>query len=237
MRTNKHKTIYNPISTDLLCVVGDTHGNWNSLIEKIDSLTIRDCVLIHVGDVGIGFKSPEKQKHDLEIVNNCFSDRGISFYAIAGNHDDPSYFQGQVNLSNIVLLPDYSQMLINGKKFLFVGGAISIDRIMRTPNKSWWEDEFFVLDESRAEKCDVLITHTAPNWIGPIDKNGIAWYTERDASLWAECCEERSAMNRLIELTQPDQHFCGHFHCSESAVNGKCISRILNENEIYEIIL
>ena len=225
------------ITTNLLIAMGDTHGNWGACIETLQEYYIRDAVVLHVGDVGIGFLPKETQEDILESLNYELAERNVRMFCVRGNHDDPQYFSGEYEYSNIVLLPDYSQMLINGKKFLFVGGAISIDRIMRTPNKSWWQDEIFVLDESRAEKCDVLITHTAPNWIGPIDKNGIAWYVERDASLWEECCAERLAMNCLIELTQPDQHFCGHFHCSESAVNGKCISRILNENEIYEIIL
>jgi UDP-2,3-diacylglucosamine pyrophosphatase LpxH len=237
MRTNQYKTIYNPISTDYVCIVGDTHGIWDILFEKIDSCEIRNCVLIHVGDVGIGFKSPEKQNSELEIVNDYFSERGISFYAIAGNHDDPSYFQGQVNLSHFTLLADYSTLIINHKKFLFVGGATSIDRILRTPNKSWWPDEVFVLDESRAEKCDVLITHTAPNWIGPNDKNGLELYIQKDATLWDECLRERIDMNQLIKLTQPQKHFCGHFHISQLAENDSCRSRIMNEHELCEITL
>lgn len=225
------------ITTNLLIAMGDTHGNWEACIETLQEYYIRDAVVLHVGDVGIGFLPKETQEDILESLNYKLAERNVRMFCIRGNHDDPQYFSGEYKYSNIVLLPDYSQMLINGKKFLFVGGAISIDRIMRTPNKSWWKDEVFVLDESRAEKCDVLITHTAPNWVGPIDKNGIAWYTDRDASLWAECCEERSAMSRLIELTQPDQHWCGHFHVSQAAVQGHCISRILNINEIAEIIL
>jgi Icc-related predicted phosphoesterase len=225
------------ITTNLLIAMGDTHGNWGACIETLQEYYIRDAVVLHVGDVGIGFLPKETQEDILESLNHELAERNVRMFCIRGNHDDPQYFSGEYEYSNIVLLADYSKMLINGKKFLFVGGAISIDRIMRTPNKSWWSDEVFVLDESRAEKCDVLITHTAPNWIGPIDKIGIGWYTERDPNLWEECCAERLTMNRLIEITEPDQHFCGHFHRSESAVNDKCISRILNENEICEIIL
>jgi len=225
------------LQTNLLIALGDTHGNWSITLDNIEKVGIRDAIILHVGDVGIGFIDAEKQDELLHYVNRELAQRNIQMFCIRGNHDDPRYFSGDYEYSNIVLLTDYSKMLINGKKFLFVGGAISIDRIMRTPNKSWWSDEVFVLDESRAEKCDVLITHTAPNWIGPIDKIGIGWHTERDPNLWEECCAERLAMNRLIEITEPDQHFCGHFHRSESAVNDKCISRILNENEICEIIL
>lgn len=225
------------ITTNLLIAMGDTHGDWGACLRTLQEYHIRDAIVLHVGDVGIGFCEDKLQHEILIEASYQLAERNVKMFCVRGNHDNPKWFSGAYNYSNISLLPDYSKMLINGKKFLFVGGAISIDRIMRVPTQSWWEDEVFVLDESRAEKCDVLITHTAPNWVGPFDKNGIAWYTDRDASLWEECCEERLAMNRLIELTQPDQHWCGHLHVSQAAVQGHCISRILNINEIAEIIL
>lgn len=215
-------------------IVGDTHGDWDVLFGRIDRADIKDCVLLHVGDIGIGFKSPDKQKREFDLLNNRFQKRNIMFKGIRGNHDDPSYFLGQYNFSHFELLPDYSYRIFNGEKFLFVGGAVSVDRRLRVPNMSWWENEEFVLRPELVEKVDVLITHSAPNWIGPSDKAGISGWCEKDPTLWDECVKEREKHNELIKLCCPTKHYCGHFHVSAfTSVNG-CDSRILNILEIIE---
>lgn len=237
MRRNINNTIYQDINCDFIAIVGDIHGNFSHLKNIVSQHRLRNCCLICVGDLGVGFKHPNIEKKNFEELNDFFAHESITFLSIAGNHDDPKYFNGLIDFNHFKLLPDYSQLRINGKHFLFVGGAISIDRGIRLPNLSWWEGEEFIFDKSLAQKCDILVTHTAPNWIGPNDKNQIASFCQRDETLWDECCQERQDMNQLIELTQPQKHFCGHFHISQSAVNGTCHSRILNENEICEIIL
>lgn len=219
-------------------IIGDTHGEWNYVFEKIKNLEIRDCLLIHVGDVGIGFRPENGQRRQFEELNSFFSARNIQFKAIRGNHDNKKYFDENVKLSNFELLPDYTYREFNGEKFLFVGGAVSIDRKLREPNVSWWKDEIFVLKPELCQKVDVLITHTAQTWNGPCDKNGIKYWCERDSSLWEDCKEERFLLDKLIELCQPKNHFAGHFHRYYFSEVGGIKSRILAEHEIisYEKI-
>ena len=219
---------------EMVLILGDTHGEWDRLINIFNSRDLRNCTIIHVGDVGLGFVNSERQLEILNLVNTVLSKRNIKMYAIRGNHDDPAYFKGEHNYSNLLLLPDYSTLELNGERWLFVGGAISVDRIKRTPYKSWWPDEDLVYDVDRVTKCDVLVTHTAPNWIGPTDKNGIAYYTEHDDALWDECTAERLVMNRLVETCGAKRHYCGHFHMSTSAENNGCRSTILDINELLE---
>lgn len=215
-------------------IVGDTHGDWDVLFGRIDRVDIKDCVLLHVGDIGIGFKSPEKQRREIDLLNNRFKKRNIRFMGVAGNHDHRAYFLGQYNLSHFELLPDYTYRIFNGEKFLFVGGAVSVDRRLRVPHVSWWQDEAFVLKPDLVEKVDVLITHSAPNWNGPIDKAGISGWCDKDPTLWDECLKEREDITKLIELSQPKKHFCGHFHVSSFASLNGCDSRIVDILEIIE---
>jgi len=223
----------NKIETDLLLILGDTHGEWASLFNYLDRIKCSDAVILHVGDVGIGFRGNKKLEiGSISIVNKQLAERNIVMYAIRGNHDDPSYFNGNHHYDNLKLLADYSTYNINGERFLFVGGAVSVDRINRTPYKTWWPDEVMVFDESRAEQCDVLVTHTAPNWIGPRDKNGIKYYDELDATLWDECLKERDNVDKLINLTKAKKHYCGHFHESTLTKNEECVSRIVNIMEL-----
>ena len=47
-------------------ILGDTHGNWTPLLSRINYFDIRDCTIIHVGDIGLGFKDFDDQEEELE---------------------------------------------------------------------------------------------------------------------------------------------------------------------------
>jgi Icc-related predicted phosphoesterase len=219
--------------TQQIFVIGDTHGDWNRFFIRIYNTGIRDCTLLHVGDIGIGFKSKDEQIKDLAIVNSELQELNITFLGIRGNHDDPSYFKGNISFSNLELLQDYTIKNLSGKKFLFIGGAISVDRINRIENKSWWRDEKAVVNVERVTPCDVLITHAPPSWNYPSNK-AMGWF-DQDPTLWEECCKERQDIDKLIELSQCTKHFCGHFHVSSFVSLNKCDSTILDVYEIKEI--
>lgn len=222
---NMNKSIY---------IIGDHHGNYNRVFYKLYKHSIKDCILIHVGDGGEGFKSREQELKTFNILNAEFESLGIEYMSIRGNHSDPAYFDGSINLSHFKLLPDYTRQVINGEEFLFVGGAISIDRIFRIPNQSYWYDEPFVLKPELAGKCDVLITHSAPIWLGDYTKDGIAWRCETDKDLWDDCVKERIAIDELTKLCKPTTLYCGHFHESHFCDMRDCYGRILAIEEITE---
>ena len=217
-------------------IVGDVHGKWDELFTRINNYEIKDCYLICVGDLGIGFKdSHAKEIRMLEIANTFFAARDIEFLSIRGNHDNPTFFNKEIKtFSNLRLIPDYHVEFINDEKFLFVGGAVSIDRKIRKPNFSYWEDELFVLKPEFAVPCDVLITHSAPIWIGPVDKEGILGWCDRDEYLWRDCIKERDDHTELYRLANPKKAFIGHFHLPFSVDFRGCRARILAELEIIE---
>lgn len=223
-------------NTNSILVVGDNHGKYDSLFNKIKSHDISDCILIHVGDGGEGFLPREKQLRQFEHLNDFFKKHNIEYLSIRGNHSDPAYFNGSINLSNFKLLPDYTTLTINDKQFLFVGGAISIDRTLRKEGISYWSDEIFKLDQSKIQRCDVLITHSAPTWNGPLEKSGImSNFCQKDCTLWDECMEERKQHDILIKLCGASRHYCGHFHLFSVVDFDVCVSTILDELDIAEI--
>jgi hypothetical protein len=160
------------------------------------------------------------------------------FYCIRGNHDDPSLFDGSIAHSNIVLLEDYSQMLFGDKKIQLVGGAVSIDRIHRKPGTSYWSKEPFLYEPDKAVECDILITHTAPSWIGPTvkDNHRIQYWLDNDDCLYEDLSFERQELDKLIRKCKPTRHFCGHFHLHAVAEQDGCISRILDIDELLELV-
>tara|TARA_R110001632_G_scaffold22324_1_gene64261 strand:- start:1920 stop:2597 length:678 start_codon:yes stop_codon:yes gene_type:complete len=220
-----------------ILIIGDHHGEYNTLFNLLDKGEVKDCILIHVGDCGVGFKNPKKQKKDFFYLNNRFKKRGIEFLSIRGNHDDPSYFDGSVKFSNFKLIADYSFFEINGIKFGFVGGAISIDRKTRTEGENFFSGEEFVLKPELTQKCQVLITHSGTPWNPCLFPNGdrLADFTGEDPTLREECLQERIQIAKLIELIKPQKHFCGHFHFFSLAENNGCVSRILGIMEIVEL--
>ena len=218
-------------------VLGDIHGNWNPLLTKIDEYDIRDCTIICVGDIGLGFKSYESQERELFEVNEKFRKRRIKFLGIRGNHDDPHYFAGGYDFSNMEFLRDYAVKKIEGRTFQFVGGAVSVDRTWekRVEGSSYWKDEVFDYNPDKFVKCDVLITHSAPSWNGPADRDPISSWCDNDKTLWAELKLERLAHSRAIFHCKPSRHYCGHFHVSSTAERDGCVSRILDIDELLEI--
>jgi UDP-2,3-diacylglucosamine pyrophosphatase LpxH len=219
---------------DTILLVGDHHGQWDRLFEKINYYKINNCVLIHVGDGGEGFKIKKKQLREFDLLNNLFKKHNIRYWSIRGNHSDPFYFNGNIKLSNFELLDDYTVRELNGEKFLFVGGAVSIDRLYRREGLSYWRDETFVLDESKIQECDVLITHSAPSWVGPFDKQGISSWCEKDPTLWDECLTERKDHDTLLKLSKPKRSYHGHFHLYSQVEHNGTVATILDELQIIE---
>ena len=196
---------------------------------------IRDCTVIHVGDGGEGFiQHRPKQLRQYEEMNKRFKSLNILYKSIRGNHSSPAEFDGNIKLSNFELLPDYHTEVINGEKFLVVGGAISVDRKIRREGVSYWKNEAFVLDESKAVKCDVLITHSAPSWIGPEGFDAISGWISRDIHLIDELIEERKLHNKLFEFCRPNRSYCGHMHVSAYVNFDNCHASILDILEIKE---
>jgi hypothetical protein len=206
-----------------------------------------------VGDLGIGFEFPynHQEEHRTHAqMNEWFGQRNIKFYSIRGNHDDPQFFTGDTRVvyDNFELLEDYSLKEICGKRFLFIGGAISVDRKATDPHNrpyrrqgfTYWADEILVLKKELLQPCDVLITHTAPTWVGPLNKDGIRRIVNFDVvdpTLWDDCMAERKIMDEIIRELRPAHHYCGHFHEYAWADNYECLSTILNIMQFKEHII
>jgi UDP-2,3-diacylglucosamine pyrophosphatase LpxH len=218
-------------------ILGDVHGKFRNLIQYIIEKSIENCYIICVGDLGIGFNYSFKGEIEAcKTFNKFLKERNINFLSIRGNHDDPTFFKGasRLNFTNFELLEDYTVRELNGEKFLFVGGAVSIDRLFRKQDISYWIDEIFVLDESKIVECDVLITHSAPNWIGPNSKSGLEGWCDRDPNLWDECLKERQDHNDLFKLAKPKKSYHGHFHTYTQVEHNGCIATIIDELQVIE---
>jgi DNA repair exonuclease SbcCD nuclease subunit len=160
--------------------LGDTHGV-RSAMHAIDKKKLDTTTIIHVGDLGLGFQSITNDIRDLCALDEFCQQSGINFYAIRGNHDNPIFWKQEFGLRlpkfyNIHLVDDYSIINIESKNILCVGGAISIDRLIRASEHppTWWRNERFYLDFeklnltlSKINTIDIVVTHSAPDFAFP----------------------------------------------------------------------
>lgn len=240
----------------MILLLGDIHGNFNFLKHKINSKNITDCTIIQVGDFGIGFTYKENDELTLNNLNDFLKDFNVTMYAIRGNHDNPDFFNGSYVLSNLKLLPDYTTLNIEGTNFLFIGGAISVDRTERikqnnsnirygSRKRCYWDNEGIVYKPEitkTVKGIDILVTHTAPDWCEPNNKLGFGSFVEdwakNDINLIRDLSLERNEMTNifldLYENNKIKKHFYGHFHFSKFDTHNGVDHHLLDINELYQ---
>ena len=152
----------------LTVVIGDIHGDFNLLRDKINYYDFKDAIIFMAGDFGVGFnyndpREPAKEKKRLKDLNKFLKKRKIFVYVVRGNHDNPMFFDGNHDFTNLIFLEDYDVVAVGEKKYLCIGGATSVDRKEnrnfkdyrgkdypgRKEGKNWWPGaEKIVYDET-----------------------------------------------------------------------------------------
>ena len=234
-----------------LCL-GDVHGEFSTISHQLNLKKVSDCDIIQVGDFGLGFKKQKVESDELKKLNEVLKKKNINLYVIRGNHDDPERFKElKEEYSNIILVPDYSVFGLNGKTYMCIGGAISIDRIERKEkNDIWFHNEGVIYQEDKLEghdldSIDVFISHTAQNSFVQdmlslnklnnqyLEKRMIEW---KDYSLMGECIHEQVSLDLILnKLPNVKQVFFGHFHSSFSKYKGEIRYNLLDIHELKEI--
>ena len=133
----------------MIFITGDTHGDIDFkklLILKEKNLSYCDYLII-CGDVGICW-SPQLFQYFLDLYN----DIGCTIIFVDGNHENFTMLNQcplveycgalmhQID-THIFHVLRGEIMTLDGKTFLCIGGAVSIDKMYRTPYVSGWPDE------------------------------------------------------------------------------------------------
>jgi DNA repair exonuclease SbcCD nuclease subunit len=242
--------------------IGDSHSI-SSFKEAIKRSQVKKQNLIHVGDFGLGHQPLWKDLHDLEKLNEFLEETSNKLYVIRGNHDNPIFWKRRYGLnlpkySSIDLIDDYTFRKIEDKSILFMGGAISIDRLVRSAEypPTWWIDEKFEYNLSilqttldKMKKVDIVVTHTAPEFVIPYLKNGFPdmvkqwvdmetshWGTNLEKELNTERKQLTNIYNHIIDNHKiPDHWFYGHFHRHSEEIHNNTKFIGLGINELYEL--
>ena len=201
---------------------------------------LTDTVIIVAGDCGLGFDTLGYYENVFRRCSKRLSKANNWMLFVRGNHDNPAYF----NLLPIkhrrwMTVADYSIVKACGHTILCVGGATSIDRLLRMTAKRYhqpivgeplapivyWPDEAPVYDEQKLDVIDGLcvidtvITHTAPSFCELSSHFGLREWAEHDKTLLEDVAEERRVMDNLHAYLYAKNHplrywFYGHFHQS-----------------------
>lgn len=226
--------------------LGDTHGAMNTFFFQCKQFKLYDKVIFHVGDFGAGFHKNTKEW--LQTINDDLAKRNIVMYVIRGNHDEPIFYNGDYINTNLKLMPDYSTVTVGDRRFLLVGGAISVDRhIRRTEHRSagyitWWEDEVFVLNKRKLAQYKGItdvITHSGPNIAPPFGPlPGFIYNNMRDGdiTLVDDILHERKLLTEMFNILKKKNNiynwYFGHFHRAEKYKVDGTKFNLLDINEL-----
>ena len=224
-----------------IMLMGDVHGNGAMMKSFLDS----DCdLLIQLGDFGFIWKRLDyKYNKFIRHFEREYPNKTILF--VPGNHENydsiekmpiTTVFGGKARrvAKNVFALERGEIFNINGKNFLAVGGADSIDKSFRFPGQEWWEQERISYKQSNEilEKAkffpeiNYVISHTCP--VSFLKENSQFTYSPLNP-----LSVETFLEVLLQELNNPKKWFFGHWHYPFSGNYNECEFRCLNIGETF----
>lgn len=214
----------------MIYITGDTHRDFSHIelfCETYD--TSKDDIMIVLGDACINYFGAMRD----DLTKRYLTYLPITFFCIHGNHEirpynvsgyQPETFCGGLayvdpRYPNQVFAIDGQKYTFDGKQCLVIGGAYSIDKPRRTPNRDWWPDEQpddtvkkyvgQVLDAS-SWRVDVVLSHTCPlryepreAFLSNIDQKTVDKTTEK----W---------LGEIESMLDYDKWYCGHYHINKT---------------------
>jgi hypothetical protein len=215
---------------------GDFHANAMKELDRITKAAVLDTygqelfgeIRYHIilGDAGFLWLGNEER--DTRNYT-ALAARPFPILCVVGNHDPilgrPDLPEADIGIGEKVLpvgeepyvayLKRGKLYTIDGFTFLVLGGALSVDRQLRTCDVSWWKGEYWSGEEKEAvmellnrQNCfDYVLSHTGPNRINRtlFQYNG-GQYSRKFS-------DEVAVLNDVIDgRITCKGWFCGHWH-------------------------
>ncbi|WP_460713047.1 metallophosphoesterase [Nocardioides dilutus] len=167
----------------LVGLIGDLEGEESAAVECLRALGERGDVRVayQLGDLRFGM-GPEPDTYLAAIEETCAA-YDIDLYCITGNHEnwalldslwaDPRWQAADGTLlplslsQRVTMLPRGHRWELDGRTFLALGSAPSINRHLLTEGVDWWPSEV-LLDEHvdaavAGGHAEVMLTHDSPS--------------------------------------------------------------------------
>jgi len=214
-----------------ILVVGDTHGNrrwWETEVLPRAERAEADLIC-QLGDFGYW---PQRHGPAREFIKTV-AESPIPVLFLDGNHEDHVSLRAAVAEvrartplnptspvplgGSLLYLPRGARLVWGGVRVAALGGAHSIDRLMRTPGLDWFKEESIDLDDlellASGGSVDVLLTHDVPAGAPvqglPLEEMPNAWRGEIPDAL-----AHRILVQQGLDAVRPSVLLHGHFHTS-----------------------
>lgn len=188
--------------------IGDVHGKWGPYRKIIRGTTHS----LQVGDFGVGFISHRTEEPCSNPPHSHMA-KGQHFF-IRGNHDNPEACR-----KHPFWIPDGGNAF--GRQDIFcVGGAMSIDKHLRTQGYDWWPDEELaysqlctIMGQYEATKPSIVVSHECPESVisRVCHSRGIGKYDIPSVT--------RRCFDNMLEIHKPDLWVHGHWHIDHHTVH------------------
>lgn len=208
-----------------ILVVGDTHGDeW--LVDVIRDLKTLlpdepHPVVLQLGDFGIW--PGNSGAVFLHRVNTALEEAGADLLFIHGNHEDHDQLAAlRGDRSGPIEIRPRITWLTTGTRWQWYehtwvacGGAVSVDKALRTEGVDWWSGE--ELTEAEADalcadgRADVMVCHDrpsgAPLFLPPVPPSW-GWALQD----LARSDVHRERLQRVVDGVKPHLLLHGHYH-------------------------
>lgn len=172
----------------MICVIGDTHGDYSRFSHKKIKALKKDDFLVICGDFGFVWDGSDREKAILKKIGakrftTLFLTGSHDNYDLLEQYPEEDFLGGRArNISGkLYMLSSGGIFDLNGHKAYVFGGGQAADIDVRIENSTWWEQE--LPDEAQLEsgrkrleaaggKVDYIFTHEPPGSLAEFLQTG-----------------------------------------------------------------
>ena len=207
-----------------IAIAGDWHADTDYAVAAIEYAAKRNAdVVVHLGDFGYHLADDY-----LDAVEEALRRRQLTLGFVDGNHENfdrllalPVTGDGLRPLRrHIVHLPRGLRWRWGTTRCLAVGGASSVDRVLRSPGRSWWPQESITVAQASqiraAGPAEVMLCHDCPAGVTVpgADRERLGF----PADDLARSDRHRLLLRSIVDAVRPHRLWHGHFHVRHQAV-------------------
>lgn len=204
---------------------GDWHGSSGWVQTLLPAMRRHDSqigTILQLGDFGFDFPD-----HGTSPVDFWAERAGIERVLVTlGNHEAwdqiaPAQAEAPghaIRVSEVVwLLPRPFRLTVGGREVLSLGGAVSVDKHLRTEGKDWFADELITTqmmeDAIAGGPADVLLTHEPGATVVPEVEAVLAANPHNfPVDARAESARSRARVEHVWDAVRPGMFMHGHLH-------------------------